>query len=191
MEGLKPLFAGISVVIILSLGAFGFEAYKAGQYKREIGNLEGQIEMLEGKVEGLKLENEQLIKAPKETNVVIENAPEFELSDEDIELIARIVHAEAGNQDQIGKRLVADCILNRVKSDKFPDTVQGVIYQAGQFTATPGDFDESDINAVTAECEQRIDPSVYWFKINGFHSVGVPLYQHGAHYFNGLSEGVE
>lgn len=191
MEGLKPLFAGISVVIILSLGAFGFEAFKAGQYKREIGNLEGQVEMLEGKVEGLKLENEQLIKAPKQTNVVIENAPEFELSDEDIELIARIVHAEAGNQDQIGKRLVADCILNRVKSDKFPDTVQGVIYQAGQFTATPGDFDESDINAVMEECEQRIDPSVYWFKINGFHSVGVPLYQHGAHYFNGLSEGVE
>lgn len=191
MEGLKPLFAGISVVIILSLGAFGFEAYKAGQYKREIGTLEGQIEMLEGKVEGLKLENEQLIKAPKETNVVIENAPEFELSDEDIELIARIVHAEAGNQDQIGKRLVADCILNRVKSDKFPDTVQGVIYQAGQFTATPGDFDESDINAVMEECEKRIDPSVYWFKTNGYHSCGVPLYPHGAHYFNGLSEGVE
>ena len=81
--------------------------------------------------------------------------------------------------------------MNRLKSDKFPDTVQGVIYQAGQFTATPGDFDESDINAVLEECEQRIDPSVYWFKINGFHSVGVPLYQHGAHYFNGLSEGVE
>ena len=51
------------------------------------------------------------------------------LSLEDYENLLRIVEAEAGGEDEIGKILVANVILNRVECDKFPDTVSEVIFQ--------------------------------------------------------------
>ena len=53
-------------------------------------------------------------------------------------LIAQLVQAEAGNQDLKGKRLVADVVLNRVDSEKFPNTIEEVIFQKEpvQFSVT-------------------------------------------------------
>ena len=48
---------------------------------------------------------------------------------DDVELIAATVHFEGGNQDDIGKRLIADSILNRLRSRHFPNTVKEVVYQ--------------------------------------------------------------
>ncbi len=54
----------------------------------------------------------------------------MELPKEEYEVLVRIVEAEAGNQDEKGRMLVAGVVLNRVKSDKFPDTVKAVVFQA-------------------------------------------------------------
>ena len=51
------------------------------------------------------------------------------LSLEDYENLLRIVEAEAGGEDEIGKILVANVILNRVECESFPDTVTEVIFQ--------------------------------------------------------------
>ena len=51
------------------------------------------------------------------------------LSLEDYENLLRIVEAEAGGEDEIGKILVANVILNRVECESFPDTVSEVILQ--------------------------------------------------------------
>ncbi len=51
------------------------------------------------------------------------------LSDDDIEILERIVEAEATGEDMKGKILVANVILNRVKDDDFPDTIKGVVFQ--------------------------------------------------------------
>lgn len=53
----------------------------------------------------------------------------YELSDEDMGVLLRIVEAEAGNEDEDGKLLVANVVLNRVESDAFPDTVSDVVFQ--------------------------------------------------------------
>lgn len=53
----------------------------------------------------------------------------YDLSDEELEVLQRIVEAEAGNEDENGKLLVANVVLNRVNSDKFPDTVSEVVFQ--------------------------------------------------------------
>ncbi|MBQ9990085.1 MAG: cell wall hydrolase [Lachnospiraceae bacterium] len=53
-----------------------------------------------------------------------------EISDEEYEDLLRIVEAEAGGEDILGKMLVANVILNRVEDDRFPDTVTQVIFQA-------------------------------------------------------------
>ncbi|MZQ81526.1 spore cortex-lytic enzyme [Paenibacillus sp. 5J-6] len=57
------------------------------------------------------------------------------LSDQDINLMANAVHGEARGEPYIGQVAVAAVILNRVKSPSFPNTVSGVIFQPGAFTA--------------------------------------------------------
>ena len=60
---------------------------------------------------------------------VLEREMLYELSEEDYEVLLRIVEAEAGCEDVNGRMLVAGVILNRVTSDKFPDTVKQVVFQ--------------------------------------------------------------
>lgn len=55
--------------------------------------------------------------------------PKINLGAEQKEVLLRIVEAEATGEDIKGKMLVANVILNRVKSSQFPDTVKGVVFQ--------------------------------------------------------------
>jgi spore germination cell wall hydrolase CwlJ-like protein len=50
------------------------------------------------------------------------------------DLLARLVRAEAQSEPYNGKVAVAEVVLNRINSGKFPSTVEGVIYQRGQFS---------------------------------------------------------
>lgn len=52
---------------------------------------------------------------------------------EDINILARLIYAEAGNQSILGRQAVAQVVLNRVKSWKFPNTIKEVINQKSQF----------------------------------------------------------
>lgn len=51
----------------------------------------------------------------------------------EIQLLARLVYGEARGEPYLGKVAVAAVVLNRVKSALFPNTISGVIYQAGAF----------------------------------------------------------
>ena len=76
--------------------------------------------------------------------VVEENVVEEEISEEnslsttisqieseDLQLLAKITYAEAGNQTLEQQLAVAATILNRVESESFPNTIQEVISQKG------------------------------------------------------------
>ena len=56
-------------------------------------------------------------------------------SSNDLYLLAKCVYAEARGEPYTGKVAVAAVVLNRVKSAAFPNTISGVIYQPGAFTA--------------------------------------------------------
>lgn len=51
------------------------------------------------------------------------------LSDKDYEVLLKIVQAEAGNEDEKGKMLVAGVVMNRVENSRFPDSVEEVVFQ--------------------------------------------------------------
>ncbi len=57
------------------------------------------------------------------------------ISSTDLNLLARCVYGEARGEPYNGQVAVAAVVLNRVRSSKFPNTVSGVIYQPGAFTA--------------------------------------------------------
>lgn len=57
----------------------------------------------------------------------------------ELKYLTCIIQAEAGNQPYKGKVAVGNVVLNRVESDRFPDSIKGVIYQNSgvpQFTPT-------------------------------------------------------
>ena len=57
-----------------------------------------------------------------------------EINGDDAYMLAKIAMAEAEGEDVEGKALVMLVVLNRTKAEGFPDTVEDVIYEKGQFT---------------------------------------------------------
>lgn len=64
-------------------------------------------------------------------------------TENNVYLLARIISAEARGEPYSGQVAVGAVVLNRVEHPSFPDTLSGVIYQDGAFTAiVDGQFDE-------------------------------------------------
>lgn len=56
------------------------------------------------------------------------------VSEEELYLLANIIYCEAKGEPYIGKVAVGNVVMNRVKSDKYPDSISEVIYAKGQFS---------------------------------------------------------
>ena len=65
----------------------------------------------------------------------------------DIQLMARAINGEARGEPYEGQVAVGAVILNRVKDSRFPNSISGVIYQSGAFTAVA----DGQINAAISE----------------------------------------
>lgn len=57
-------------------------------------------------------------------------------NDAELECMAKVVHHESANQPREGQLAVAQLIMNRLESGRFPDTVCAVVNQPGQFFKT-------------------------------------------------------
>lgn len=65
------------------------------------------------------------------------NTKPYRISDyskKELEILERIVEAEAGDQTLKGRIMVAHVVLNRVASDEFPDTIKKVVFQKNKST---------------------------------------------------------
>lgn len=65
----------------------------------------------------------------------------------EIQLMARAINGEARGEPYEGQVAVGAVILNRVKDSRFPNSISGVIYQSGAFTAVS----DGQINAPISE----------------------------------------
>ena len=103
----------------------------------------------------LEILREQIAKE-KEEREARAAARRIHVSDADYQTLLRIVQAEAGGCDEKGKILVANVIINRVLDDRFPDTVQEVVYQPSQFQpVSTGKIHSVTATAETAACVDR------------------------------------
>lgn len=74
------------------------------------------------------IENTKQDVAQEETQAVMR------LSDEQLNLLSKLVAAEARGESYEGQVAVAAVVLNRVKDTRFPDSIEGVIYQKNAFS---------------------------------------------------------
>jgi len=89
-------------------------------------------------------------------------------NENDINLLARLISAEAKREPYIGQIAVGAVILNRVKNPSFPNSIAGVIYQPGAFSC----IDDGQFNQPIAESAYRAALAA----LNNVDPVGGALY---------------
>lgn len=109
----------------------------------------------------------------------------------EIELFLQFVQAECGNTEpEIGIERVAEVIINRVRSSRFPNTISGVLFQRGQFeTYINGSYRCTPNERVRAAWERILsrgyceDREVLFFTAGKYNAYCIPMYRIGNHYF--------
>lgn len=86
----------------------------------------------------------------------------------DINLLAKIIHAEAGAEPYVGKVAVGGVVLNRVQNSKFPQTIAGVVYQPHAF--------ESVSNGIINRPASRESMKAARDALNGWDPSGGAMY---------------
>lgn len=110
--------------------------------------------------------------------------------------LSQLVQAEAGNQNEMGMRLVADVVLNRVDSPDFPNTIHDVIYQDGQFSVVSNGslaktvIDPNSTAFIAAykeywltDSETRVDENVLYFNAGDRLANGEDGFKYIDHWF--------
>lgn len=192
----KAIFALLLAATVLTSMSFSGEAEMASAYESEDTYETAAINSVKPIQETDISESVSAKKAISaepmaEKEVVVEpEPPETSATQEEIELIALCVMAEAEGECEYGLRLVIDVILNRMDDPHFPDTIYDVIYQKNQFAGMYGDritrcyVKDELVQLVREELENRTDYDVVFFRTGHYHSYGVPMFQVGAHYFS-------
>lgn len=78
------------------------------------------------------------VKIENSADEVFFSTPKIKFSEQDLKCMTEALYHEARGEGRKGQAAVAEVILNRVASGKFPSTVCGVINQRGQFSYTIG-----------------------------------------------------
>lgn len=92
-------------------------------------------------------------------------------SDADVQLLGKVISAEARGESYEGQVAVGAVILNRVAHSSFPDSISGVVYQAGAFSCV---YDSNWYEAISETSKKAAIDA-----LNGWDPTGGAIY-----YFN-------
>ena len=170
----------------LSSGSKGSEVKELQQKLTQLGYQLGKADGVYGKKtedavkrfqknRGLKVDGiagEKTIKELKRLTGESKTSGDKEVGhkETDYKLLARAVYSEGRGEPYIGQVAIAAVVMNRIKSSSFPNTIAGIVYQPGAFTAVADgqidmDPDETAIKAAR-EAMDGTDPThgaIYYF----------------------------
>jgi N-acetylmuramoyl-L-alanine amidase len=93
-----------------------------------------------------------------------EKAPRYNITEEELDIVARVVHSEARGEGFVGQALVAQCILNTAEATgKRPDEV---VLEPGQYAAPAAEASEevkAAVRAVFIDGYQVTPEPIRWF----------------------------
>lgn len=180
-----------------------YEQYQANEKEKErlaelAAKKEAERKKAEAEAAARKKAKEQALKV--HSIVHYANGKTITITNEDYECLKKIVQAEAGGEDFLGKQLVVCVILNRVASGEFPDSVKKVVFQQGQFSPirngsySKAKASKETIQAIDEVLKNGSDLSMgalYFFarryttasKANWFDTALTKVMKHGVHEF--------
>ena len=163
------------------------------------GTLESELKRIERSTEAEENARQKALEEERRREEEKKAASRKAVSDDDYQVLLRIVQAEAGVCDEKGKILVANVVLNRVKSQEFPDSVRSVVYEPSQFSpVSDGSINSVKVTEETKECVNRAlegedysDGALYFMNRRGSRSRAVSwfdshltyLFRHQNHEF--------
>ncbi len=89
-------------------------------------------------------------------------------SSSEVYLLAKTIHAEGRGEPYTGQVAIGAVVLNRIRSNEFPNTISGVVYQKHAFTAVS----DGQINLTPNDTAMRAARDA----INGWDPTGGALY---------------
>ena len=108
-------------------------------YKEELDITKNMLHSSENKntqqLQEIKNLKEELVKYEKfKARIITRGKKDYLITKEEIEILERIVAAEATRHDLKGKTLIANNIFNRLFSNQFPNTIKDVVFQRKQYS---------------------------------------------------------
>lgn len=130
---------------VLSRGNEGLDVAVLQQKLKQLNYYNNSLDGLYGDATAAAVKNFQRDNDLKADGVFAEAEfeiiPEFDIyedyniSRDELILLARVIHGEARGESFKGKIAVGSVIINRVESNQFPNTIRGVVTQRGQFSS--------------------------------------------------------
>lgn len=151
---------------------------RAKAYEKKLIEQENQIENLKA----LIAQQKALVNGTtKVGNFTYHEISQLARNSTDLQIMAAIIECEAGGEPYVGKIAVGSVVMNRVRSDKFPNTIIEVIHQKSQFTPVKsGRFAIVLARGANAECTRAAQEV-----LNGANNIGALFFRMN----NGLIEG--
>ena len=134
-----------AIQTLSKLGSRGEEVRKIQKKLKELGHYNGDIDGIYGtatkkavtsfqKSCGITADGVAGHKTLKYLGLEGSSSSTGKYSKSDIELLAKLIAAEARGESYVGQVAVGAVVLNRVAHASFPDSIAGVIYQKGAFS---------------------------------------------------------
>lgn len=158
-------------------GLVGATSNSISKYAGEISAAEEQALAYEAEIKAkedvIKKIKEELALSDAAANGVWRDISEVEFAEGDRYLLANLIYCEAGAEPYEGQVAVGAVVINRVLSEKFPDSVVGVIYQNRQFSPVASGRLELALgaNKATPACYKAADEAM-----SGVTNVGKCLF---------------
>lgn len=116
-----------------------------------------QMETAEEKISktSIVMDESKAVPVQRVVDVNVLESERIKISKEDYEVLLKIVEAEAGGEDEEGKLMVANVILNRVENPQFPDTVKEVVFQRENGTSQFSPVSDGSYYNVTVSEETK------------------------------------
>lgn len=146
-------------------------------------NYNDNIYNLNESLQKLRQQNNELMECIEESGTHVITS---DFTEEEIDLLSRCAQAEAGHGNYQAQIYVVNVILNRVNSDKFPNTIKEVIYQHGgelyQFTVVKNGAIENIASDDTVDNikdallfnKMTLPPNILFFHATGTESNCTP-----------------
>lgn len=168
MKRLKAITLALGLSLLITSPAFAYTVKSgdtmgelAEEYNislHELSRLNPQVKDIDLIIVGEVLEVGE--KDAEDTVPKVAPVVKTTATDTEVNLLARLVRAEAQGESFAGKVAVAEVVLNRVESDDFPDSIGAVIYQSGQFSpVSNGSINKAPDEASIKAVEQALQGS--------------------------------
>lgn len=192
-ESRKKLILTLAVIFLLNITLILFAqeaqaAYKRGSYGETVRQIQEKLSdwgYYSGSIDGVYgSKTEEAVKKFQRKNGLTADGiagsatlSAMGISDSsatsqsvDIDLLARLISAEARGEPYSGQVAVGAVVLNRMEHPSFPGTLSGVIYQSGAFSCLyDGQFDQPVADSAYRAARDALngwDPSggaIYYF----------------------------